>query len=170
MARLEEELRYLESQAKKQALFGPIEGVVVTPRLKEKVGRYYKEGELIFEVESLSTLEAEIVVPEQDALRLRPGQPVKLKARALPFHSFDSTIERIASSTVRASSPEAVPAASAPSATAPASLVVYCKLQGMNYGLETGMTGFAKISNGQRTIGSLFLDRALRLLRTEFWW
>ena len=170
LARLEEELRYLESQAKKQALFVPIEGVVVTPRLKEKVGRYYKEGELIFEVESLSTLEAEIVVPEQDALKLRPGQAVKLKARALPFHSFDSTIERIASSTVRASSPEAVPAASAPSATAPASLVVYCKIQGKNYGLETGMTGFAKISNGQRTIGSLFLDRALRLLRTEFWW
>ena len=172
LARLEEEFRYLEAQAKKLPLYSPFAGVVVTPRLKEKVGRYYKEGDLIFEVESLSTLEAEIVVLEQDALRLRPGQPIQLKARALPFHSFESTVERIASSTVRSPAPDTPPPsnANANAAAAPATLVVYCRLKGLNYGLETGMTGYARISNGQRPIGSIFYDRALRLLRTEFWW
>ena len=170
LARLEEELNFLEGQSKKLGLYAPFAGVVVTPRLKEKVGRYYKEGELIFEVESLSTLEAEIIVPEQDALRLRPGQPVRLKARALPYHSFESKVERIASSTVRTSMPDSIPAVTPNLGATPANVVVYCRIEGLDYGLETGMTGYARITNGKRSLGSMLYDRALRIFRTEFWW
>ena len=101
LARLEEELRFLQAQTKRLPLFSPIAGVVVTPRLKEKVGRYFHEGDLICEVESLMTLEAEVTVTEQDALRIRPGQGVVLKARALPYQTFPTTVDRIAPSMAR---------------------------------------------------------------------
>jgi hypothetical protein len=32
------------------------------------------------------------------------------------------------------------------------------------------MTGQARVSTGRRPAGVLLLDRALRYVRTEFWW
>jgi hypothetical protein len=32
------------------------------------------------------------------------------------------------------------------------------------------MTGQARVYTGARPVGAILLDRALRLLRTEFWW
>ena len=37
-------------------------------------------------------------------------------------------------------------------------------------GLRPGMTGHARVYSGKRPIGAVLLDRALRFLRTEFWW
>ena len=59
----------------------PVPGVVTTPRLKEKIGQYVREGDLICLVEEPGALEAEVAVPEQDVARVRVGQPVGLKAQ-----------------------------------------------------------------------------------------
>jgi hypothetical protein len=32
------------------------------------------------------------------------------------------------------------------------------------------MTGYARVFTGRRSLGSVLLDRALRWVRTEFWW
>src|SRR5207302_1216182 len=96
LARLEEELRYLEGLRERLAVASPIVGLIVTPRLKEKVGQYFREGDLIGEVKSSVGLEAEIALAEQDAERVRTGQPVTLKARALPFRTFGGLVDRIA--------------------------------------------------------------------------
>jgi hypothetical protein len=32
------------------------------------------------------------------------------------------------------------------------------------------MTGYARVCYGRRTLAAILGDRALRLLRTEFWW
>ena len=68
-------------------LVSPVPGLITTPRLKEKVGEYVREGESILVVEEPADLEAEIAVPEQEVARVRAGQAVQLKPRALPFES-----------------------------------------------------------------------------------
>jgi multidrug efflux pump subunit AcrA (membrane-fusion protein) len=134
----------------------PAGGVVTTARLKEKVGQYVKEGDLIGVVEEPAVLEAEITLAEQEVARVQPGQPVGLKARALPFETMPSQVDRVA------------PAAS--KGDVQGTVLVYCRLTTPGSELRPGMTGHARIDTGRRSVGAILLDRALRYVRTEFWW
>ena len=101
LARLEEELRRLEGVRGKLQITSAVGGVMTTPHLKEKVGQYVREGDLIGVVEEPAVLEAEIALAEQDVARVRPGQTVSLKARALPLETFTTSVERIAVTVAR---------------------------------------------------------------------
>ena len=79
----------------KQDVFSPMSGLIVTPRLREKVGQYLREGDVICVVEGKTGLEIEIALVEQDVARVRPGQEVRLKAR-LPFETFYPMVDRVA--------------------------------------------------------------------------
>jgi hypothetical protein len=47
---------------------------------------------------------------------------------------------------------------------------VYCRLEAGEAALRSGMTGHARVFTGQRSLGCFLLERALRFVRTEFWW
>jgi putative peptide zinc metalloprotease protein len=155
-ARLREELRYLEQLDGKLLISSPVPGLVITPRLKEKVGNYVKEGDPILIVEEPGGLEAEVALAEQDVARIRPGQTVQLKTRASPFDACSATVDRIAPAVAKGE--------------AQSTLTVYCRLDAACPDLRPGMTGSARIYTGQRPIGAIFLDWAVRCLRPEFWW
>jgi multidrug resistance efflux pump len=156
LAGLQAELEYLDERRRKQDIFSPMLGLVVTPRLREKVGQHLREGDLICLVEGRAGLEAEIVLAEQDVARVHPGQPVRLKARALPYRTFLTRVDRLAPAGVRGE--------------AQSSLIVYCRLEDAPDDLRSEMTGYARVETGRRPIGAILLDRALRLVRTELWW
>ena len=156
LAGLEEDLKHLEEERSKQDVFSPIPGLVTTPRLKEKVGQYLHEGDLIGVVEARSGLELEIALAEQDVARVRPGQAVRLKARALPYETFTTVVDRVAPAGVRGE--------------AQSSVIVYGRLDQAPDDLRMEMTGSARIETGRRPIGAILLDRMLRFVRTEFWW
>src|SRR5262249_62221069 len=96
LARLHEEVRYLKGLEGKVQVMSPVAGVITTSHLREKVGQYVHEGDLICAVEELAGLEVEIALAEQGAARVRPGQAVALKARALPSATFRAAVERVA--------------------------------------------------------------------------
>jgi putative peptide zinc metalloprotease protein len=119
LAKLQEELKYLEARAKKLFVHTTVAGVISTARLKEKVGQFFNDGEVICVIEEPALLEAQIDVPEQEAQRIKPGQTVELKARSLPFDRLVATVDRIA------------PAADAPDpkeGKLQSTVPVYCKL------------------------------------------
>jgi multidrug resistance efflux pump len=173
LARLEEEVHFLAGLHGKLEVTSPVAGVLTTPRLREKLGRYVKEGDLIGVVEDPGGLEAEIALAEQDAARVRVGQAIALKARSAPYETFPARVDRVAPSAARGE--------------AQSTVTVYCRLppapesggdslatlgpeggDGVG-GLRPGMTGHARIATGRRSPGLILLDRALRYLRTEFW-
>jgi multidrug efflux pump subunit AcrA (membrane-fusion protein) len=156
LTRLQEETHYLGGLREKVRVASPVAGLIVTPRLREKVGQYLREGDLIAVVEEPAGLEAEISLAEQDVDRVRAGQEVLLKARALPFEAFATRVERVA------------PAAD--KGEAQSSVTVYCRLESAPAGLRPAMTGYARVYTGRRPVGAILLDRVLRFLRTEFWW
>jgi multidrug resistance efflux pump len=178
-ARIDEEIRFLEIQRSKLSLSSPVSGVIATPRLKEQVGRYFQEGDLITVVEAQSLVEAEVAVAEQEMERVRAGQPVLLKVRALPFQTFRTRVDRIAQVSLRAQE-RGVPAGARSSLPPPptqtaatdasGSFVVYCVLDDPRHTLKTGMTGYARVLIGPTPIGGLLVNRVLRMIRTEFWW
>jgi hypothetical protein len=88
--------------------------------------------------------------------RVRPGQPVRSKARALPFETFTTVVDRVA--------PSGVPG------EAQSNVTVYCRLDHAPDDLRTEMTGYARVDTGRRPIGAILLDRILRFVRSEFWW
>jgi putative peptide zinc metalloprotease protein len=168
LARLREETRYLKEVQGKLRVYCTSPGVVMTPRLREKVGQYVREGDLICVIEEPAGLEVEIALPEQDAARVQAGQAVSLKARGLPFETLSAQVDRVAPG---ATTPEATPLAppAARGETA-GTVTVYCRLRDPAPGLRPGMTGYARIDCGPRALGGLLGERVMRFVRTEFWW
>jgi HlyD family secretion protein len=172
LARLEEENRYLKSLQEKLLLCSSVRGVITTApckesgsekktqylkeRLREKIGQYFREGDLICEVEEQSILDVELSLAEQDATRVRVGQPVAVKIRASPFHTFQTHVDRIDS--------RAVPGEGQSTVT------IYCRLENPEAKLIPGMTGYARVYSERQSLGAIALERLLRFLRTEFWW
>jgi multidrug efflux pump subunit AcrA (membrane-fusion protein) len=164
VARLEEELRYLSRLPGKLVIASPHAGVISTPHLKEKRGQYMKEGDLICLIEDPSEIEAEIALAEEECTRVRPGQPISLKVRSLPFETYASQVLR--------SAPAVHADASRPagSGEAPGIVSIYCRLSNETGTLRSGMNGYARIAAGRRSVSGYLLDRIQRLVRTEFWW
>jgi multidrug resistance efflux pump len=151
---LQAELKFLQSQHEKQQVCSPVCGLVTTPHVKERIGQLLKEGDLICVIEEPADLELEIMIAEQDLQRVRTGQSVVIKPRALPHNTFQSKVDRIA------------PVAT--TGPAQSNVLVYCRLSGSE--LRPGMSGQARISCGAKPIARVVGNRLLRFLRTEFWW
>lgn len=83
-------------------LVAPIAGVVVTPKVEEKTGRFLARGDPFCEVVEQDRFAAEVQVPETDLSLLRPGRPVALKLNAFPTETFPGTVERLAAQTTAA--------------------------------------------------------------------
>jgi putative peptide zinc metalloprotease protein len=159
LSRIRADLSHLEELDRKQLVPSPLAGMVITPRLKEKIGRYVSEGELICDVEDRSAFEVEIRLAEEDAARIAPGRRIGIKLRALPYDSFPATVLRIA------------PAAIDPQTGESQSRVpVYCRIEQPGDLLRSQMTGYGRVYCDERSLGAILLDRGVRLVRTEFWW
>jgi len=153
---LEQEVKYLDSQARRCLVNSPIAGVVVTPHLREKQGQYLHEGDLICVIETPGDLVAEIKLAEQDTQDVRAGQAVRLKARALPFTSLTGQVDYIA--------PSATPG------DVHSTNTVYCHVTNPPDQLRSGMTGYARIQCGERQLNTAVVHSVLKFVRTEFWW
>lgn len=157
LRRLNEELTHLSKQEKLQEIICPVKGTVITPRLSDKIGQWFERGAVMFVVEDLSELEAEISIAEYDSIRLSAGQTVTLKPRLLPYSKLEGEIQRIS------------PAVLSDPLKKTTAVTVYCRVKNVDGILKTGMTGFGQIYNQRRYLGALLYSRFLRVLRTEFW-
>jgi multidrug resistance efflux pump len=126
--------------------------------MREKIGQYFEKGALICVIEDAAGLEAELMLAEQEVQGVQPGQTVELKARALPFRTFTATVERVA------------PRAEVAQGELEGKITVYCKLDKADGSLLAGMTGVGRVSRGEETLGNIAAKKALRYVRTEFWW
>ena len=161
LSRLQEEKNYLETLKEKIRLTSPISGIIVTPRLREKIGQYFKEGDLICEIEEQSILEAEIPMEEQVVAKVKPGQEVEFKARSLPWTPFKGTVSGIAPLAIQ----DKLQVTKVQN-----TLTVTCKLTDPPAALCSGMTGYARVSCGSCSLGTYLFGGLLRYVRTEFWW
>ena len=112
----------------------------------------------------LELMGEEIALAEEDVARVQTGQAVRLKARALPFETFQTSVERIAPASFKAE-PQGTD-----KGEQQGRVTVYCRLTEHGAELRPGMTGHARIATGRRSVGAILLDRGLRYVRTEFWW
>jgi GAF domain-containing protein/multidrug resistance efflux pump len=93
---LRRELALIEEEVKLTTLRAPSVGVVLTPRLAERVGTSLAEGDLFLLLGRTDTLELEFGVNQEDILRVRPGQEVRFRVDALPQRTFNGTLTSVA--------------------------------------------------------------------------
>jgi putative peptide zinc metalloprotease protein len=158
IASLEAKRRLLEDQIQRLEIRAPHAGVITTPRLKEKLGQYVNRGELIAEVHELKKLVVDIEVPEKDIGPVRVGQRVVLKARAYPADSFNGEVVGIAPVMHSSSLP------GGPKMVRVATLIDNADLR-----LKSGMTGYAKIDCGTRSLAGVLAHGTAGALRVEVW-
>ncbi len=158
VARLEVQRHYLQEQLWRLRVVSPVAGVIITRKLKEKVGQYARKGDLIAQVYELRTVTAEISIPEKEIADVIVGQRVVVKARAFPEKGFYGTVAAIAP-TVTDRGPM----------KGEQTILVTTALQNESHLLKPEMTGTAKIYCGRRSIFYLLTRRLARYIRVEFW-
>jgi multidrug resistance efflux pump len=156
--RLNAHRSYVEDQLKLLKVFSPVDGIVTTYRIRDKLGQAVKKGDLIAEVHELRTVSVEIEVSEKEIADVNVGQRVILKARAYPLQSFEARIAGIAPV-----------AAELDQATRQRTVRVTTELQNPRLLLKPEMTGAAKIYCGERALWEILARRFVRFFKVDFW-
>jgi RND family efflux transporter MFP subunit len=84
----------------KARLLAPVAGVVITPKIEEKVGQHLEKGDVFCELVDTARLAVEMNVPETTVDLIRPGAPVSLKLNAFPTHTYSARVERVSAGAV----------------------------------------------------------------------
>jgi putative peptide zinc metalloprotease protein len=160
IARLDVQHHYLQDQLDRVNLLSPIDGVVTTPKLKEKIGQHVNKGDLVATVHALKTVIAEISVSEKEISDVKVGQVVILKARAYPQRIFEGKVTAIAPTVTKGKDENK---------QIDRTVTVTTQLDNADLLLKSEMTGTAKIYCGKRRMLDLVTRRLARYLRVEFW-
>jgi putative peptide zinc metalloprotease protein len=153
--KLEEKLKILEKQIGQLAIRSPMDGIVATPYLKNRIGEYMREGSVFCDVVSAGSVIIDMPVPEKEIADVKPGFPIVLKVRGYPRLTFQAEVKSISPVAVEEGLERMV--------------LVQGELANSDGTLRAGMTGVGKILCGERMIGELLTRRLVRWLRTEFW-
>jgi putative peptide zinc metalloprotease protein len=155
VAKLEENKQNLARQLECLKIRSPMDGIVSTPYLHNRVGEYLERGNMFCEVVSAGAVIIDMPVPEKEIADVKVGFPITLKVRGYPKLSFEAKVKSISPVAVQQDTERMV--------------LVQGELENADGTLKTGMTGVGKILCGKRLIAELTTRRAVRWLRTEFW-
>ena len=137
-------------------LASPVAGVIVTPRLEERVGQVLARGdEFCVVADSAGSVTVEVAVPEADAAILKPGQPAFVKLNPYPTRTFHGEVGRVGSR-IRQEGEERF-------------VIAEVKLPNTEGLLRTGMLGRSKIRVGYRSIAYLLLRKPARWIYGKLW-
>ena len=158
--RLQVQRKHLDNELGRVSVRSPERGVLVTPRMKERVGQAVKRGDLLGQVHRMDILRVEIAISEKEIADVQPGQRVVLRAKAFPLQQFSGVVVGIA------------PAATAnekEQAREPRSIRVITELPNAGGLLKPEMTGHAKIYGEKKRLIDMAARRFVRFFKVEFW-
>jgi RND family efflux transporter MFP subunit len=144
-----------QEQLERTRLRAPARGVIVTPRIEERVGQYLKRGEELCVVADAGTVTAEVAVPESDASLLRPGEPASLKLNPYPGRTFRGVVSRVGAR-LREQGEDRF-------------LIAEVRVENPDGALRTGMLGMGKVRIGRRSLATLLLRKPARYLWSKVW-
>jgi RND family efflux transporter MFP subunit len=136
-------------------LRAPVEGVIVTPRLEERVGQKMAPGSEFCVVADVGTVTVEVAVPEEDSSLVQAGQSADLKLNPYPTRTFRGQVTRVGARIHEEGKDRFV--------------IAEVTLTNPNGELKTGMLGRAKIQAGRRKIATLLFRKPGRWLYAKLW-
>ena len=143
--RWQERLDFLESQVSDSQIRSLISGTVTSISY---------DGNILG-ISNIDTIRVMIQVSEKDLDVLQLEQKVKLKVQSFPFMSFWGKVTKISQMADTGGPKKIFP--------------VTCKIENKNHLLKPGMTGYAKVFCGKRSLFTLLTRRIVRYFRVEVW-
>ncbi len=155
-ARLTAALEHRRSEAALLILRSPIDGVVVAPRLEDKLHQHLAPGALLAEVHDLRSVIGELRLPAGAPLsELRAGHAVELRLHGAPALPIAATVARLREASQAEGGEQRIVAVTSA------------------FSLErplTGMTGHARIYGAEYSLAYAYFSLPLqRLLRVRLW-
>ncbi len=145
----------------------PISGVVASPRLRDRLGSFVEEGEVLADVDDVRTFRARIFIPEFQIHRIKTGAPTSLKPEAL-FYPIRGQVASVAPASSML--PPGLMQEEKYKGTAPPTYYVATVLVPNEDGkLRSGMSGDAKIQVRRRSIVESAWDTLRQLIQRKVW-
>ena len=158
----QEEVSLFRQKVDQARLRSPISGVIVTPKVEEKVGKLLSRGEEFCELVDPLQMAVEMDVPETEEALIRPPAPVALKLNSFPTRTFRGTVERMGARTVSVAGEQF--------------FIVRALFPNPDGAARTGMVGQAKITaaggwsqSGWYPVGYVLFRAPARWVWTKVW-
>ena len=148
-------ITFQEDQFARTRIRAPVDGVIVTPRIEERVGQFLKKGTELCVVANVGTVMAEVAVPEPDVSLVRAGERVAVKLNAYPTRLFHGTVVRPGSHVGEEGNDRFV--------------VAEVRLENAPTVVKTGMMGRAKISTVKVSLLTAALRKPARWIWSRIW-
>jgi putative peptide zinc metalloprotease protein len=165
--RLAEQSHAIDAQASTLDVSSPIAGVVLTPRISDRVGSYVAEGTELARVADLSSMKARMFVSEYDLHRLRLGAPARLMVEG-STRKWDTSVGSISPRSTEIDS-ELSHAEKLKGLSTPNYYVVDLSVPNPEGTLKPGMVGTARIYGPRRSIVGLMWVSLRRGVVRKFW-
>ena len=155
LKRAKAELEFIEQKlADMIVIRAPVDGVVLTPKFRERLHENVEPGGLVCEIADMRTVRAEIMVPEREIDSIQLGMPVVVKVESYPRHPFLGKVDFIAPAVEVKDKVNFVR--------------VVAVLENTDGILRRDMTGYGEIEAGEHTLLELATRRLLRWIRVRF--
>ncbi|WP_437585432.1 HlyD family secretion protein [Sorangium sp. So ce1000] len=148
------ELQDLERRRERLTIVAPSDGIVVTPKLRERVAQSVRAGDTLCEVEDLRKARIEILVPEREMDVVALGQATAVKVQSYPLMPFRGTVNFISKSVEERNGEQVIR--------------VMTEVDNPDGRLLGKMTGYGEINTGDSSLLWLALRRAVRWIRLRF--
>jgi len=151
----EREIAFYQHLLDYTRLTAPVDGILITPKIEEKVGSFLKKGEQFCELADMRSTRAEVNIQESDIGYLKVGQKIRLKMNAYPTKQFYGKITLLG--------------AQVATHNETSTYRIEAQIDNTDQFLKSGMVGKAKIEVGYRSIGYVILRKPVRFLWKKFW-
>lgn len=159
--RLEQELKYAQSELQRTELLMPLDGRLITPYLPQKRGSYLEKGDRFAVAEDDRIIQGEVRVPEYNVGEFAIGAQVEVKLLAYHGESLLGKVVAIEPTAalggdIRTDATERV-------------VRVIVDLENTERLLKAGMTGYAKITGSPKPLIVAFTRPIVRFIQVEVW-
>src|SRR6202035_53981 len=93
--RLQKELVVASHNVQELQIRAPLDGVVATVGIHQRLGEYLAAGDEFCRVTDRRTMKARILVPDREFADVYPGSPVKVKVLPYPFRTYSGRVDQI---------------------------------------------------------------------------
>ncbi|MBI4566858.1 MAG: efflux RND transporter periplasmic adaptor subunit [Planctomycetes bacterium] len=150
-------LAEVEKDLAEMRIVAPFEGIVVTPNLDQRQGEYVGPGKPVLEIIDPRELLISVPVEEREVNRVRVGDTLEVRLKAMPAERLLSTVTQITERGEKTARTDVAP-----------SYYVFAHVRNPDTGaLRPGMTGTASINVGSRPLYEDLLDRASKTLKVD---
>jgi len=165
--RLEQQTRQLSAEAANLRVISPISGVVITPRVRDRLGAYVQEGTELMEVADLALMRARIYVSEHDMYKTNIGSAARLQVEGF-LKTWDAQVVAIAPVSTEIN-PQLAEPVKYKGLRPPNFYVVDLVIAEPSGNLRPGMIGTARIYSQRRSLAGLARQEIIRFFGRKVW-